>query len=359
VKAARVVAIAGASLAVAGLVVECINLLRFKKLQPSRGSPRSIVACLAVRDEARTIVRCIDSLLAQPEIEAVAVCDDRSCDATPQILERLRSRNPRVWVATLPAGSCGLKRGALTAAAARASSCDIPYLLFTDADVVFEQGAAGALLKCARTLHANAVSAWPRVRVQSVADVLFAPLVPELLLQALPMWRTGDPRCTAGNGQAFLVERRAYLDCGGHDGTGVVEDVALARRLRFAGFRVALASAADVAVADGYGSPRAALDGLGRSLYGGGGVAACVAYAFWQGALACAIFGMRTSPWPGAVALSAMVAARALQAQRMREPMACVVLAFASHAVAAAGAFRAALLGRSGRLTWRGRTLVV
>jgi hypothetical protein len=359
VKATRVVAIAGASLAVVGLIVECINLRRFVKLRPSRGSPRSIVACLAVRDEARTVVRCIDSLLTQPEIEAVAVCDDFSSDATPQILERLRARNPRVWIATLPSGSSGSKRAALIAAAARASSCDIPYLLFTDADVVFERGAAGALLNCARTFRANAVSAWPRVRLRSIADVLFAPLVSELLLQALPMWRTGDPRCTAGNGQAFLVERRAYLDCGGHDGTGVVEDVALARRLRFAGFRVTLASAADVAVADGYGSTRAALDGLGRSLYGGGGVAACAAYAFWQGALACAIFGIRTAPLPGAVALSAIVAARALQAHCMREPMACVVLALASHAVAAAGAFRAAFLGPSGRLTWRGRTLVV
>ncbi|HEY3674362.1 MAG TPA: glycosyltransferase family 2 protein [Candidatus Tumulicola sp.] len=358
-KIARALTIAAAALAVAGLAVQCVNLRRFSKLRPARGRPRSIVACLAVRDEAPTVVRCIEALLAQPEVEAVAVCDDRSIDGTLQILERLQSENPRVWIATLPAGSGGSKRAALSAAAARAGDCDIPYLLFTDADVVFEDGAAGALQQCARTFHANAVSAWPRVRVRGLSDVLFAPLVPELLLQVLPMWRPDDPRCTAGNGQAFLVERRAYFDCGGHDGAAVVEDVELARRLRSAGFRVALASAADVAVVDGYGSARGALDGLGRSLYGAGGAIACVAYALWQCAPACAIFGLRKSPMPAAVALSAVVAARALQARHMREPLACVVLAFVSHAVAALGAIRAAFLGASGRLTWRGRTLVV
>jgi hypothetical protein len=359
VNALRTIVMAGAALAVGGLLVECVNLRRFAKLRPSRGRPRSIVACLAVRDESGTIVRCIEALLAQPEIEAVSVCDDRSSDATPQILERLSSENPRVWIATLPSEIAGSKRAALSAAAALASSCDIPYLLFTDADVVFDHGAAGALLQFARSCDAHAVSAWPRVRVRGLADILFAPLVPELLLQALPMWRDRDPRCTAGNGQIFLVERRAYLDCAGHVGTGVVEDVALARRLRATGFRVVLASAADVAVVDGYGSTQAALDGLGRSLYGGGGIAACVAYAVWHAALACALVGIRTSPVSGAVALSAMVVARALQARRMREPAGGVAFVLASHVIAAGGALRAALLGRSGRLRWRGRTLAV
>jgi hypothetical protein len=357
-KLMRAVTVAGAAVAVAGLAIECLNLRRFRTLRPASGTARSIVACLAVRNEERTVADCIRALLAQPEIEAVAVCDDRSDDATPQIIERSFGSNPRVWVAQMPSGE-GSKRDALRAAAARACACDIPYLLFTDADVTFDYGAAGALLECAREHSAQAVSAWPRVRVRGFADVLFGPLVVELLLQALPMWRTSDPRCAAGNGQAFLVERCAYLECGGHDGIGLVEDVALARRLRCAGFRVELGSAAAVATVDGYGSTRAAMDGLGRSLYAAGGVRACVAYALWHAALASTLLGFRIASRPALVAAIAMVAARALQAVRGREPFVSIALVHVSHAFAAFGAGRAAVLGALGRLTWRGRRIAV
>ncbi len=345
----------GAIVAVAGLTVECVNLRFFPALRPVRGRDRSIVACLAVRDEARTVTACIDGLLAQPEIEAVAVCDDRSRDATQIVLERLANENPRVWLARLPSGTGGSKSAALSAAAQRANHCDIPFLLFTDADVTFESGAAGALLARARECDADAVSAWPRVRARTVADSLLAPLVPELLLQALPMWRWRDPRCTAATGQALLVNRHAYVDCGGHAGIGtVVEDVALARRLRMRGHRVALASGAHVLAVNGYGSMRAGWDGLGRSLFGAG-AGVCATYAAWHALLAIAPLFGRRARLPATVALIAVVTARALQAARVRESPLSVALAPVSHAVAAIGAIRALVLGRRGSLRWRGR----
>ncbi len=303
-----------AVVAIAGLIVECVNLRFFPPLRPARGRDRSIVACLAVRDEARTVKACIDGLLAQPEIEAVAVCDDRSRDATQIVLERLAAANPRVWLARLPPGAGGSKSAALLAAARRANRCDVPFLLFTDADVTFEPGAAGALLQRARECDADAVSAWPRVRTHTVADSLLAPLVPELLLQALPMWRRRDSRCTAATGQALLVDQRAYAECGGHAGIDtIVEDVALARRLRMHGYRVALASGAQVLAVDGYGSMRAGWDGLGRSLFGGG-AGVCATYAAWHALLATPPAFARHARLPAAIALTAMVAARGLQA---------------------------------------------
>lgn len=346
-----------AIVALAGLIVECVNLRYFPSLRPARGRDRSIVACLAVRDEARTVKACIDGLLAQPEIEAVAVCDDGSRDATRSVLERLADANPRVWIARLPAGAGGSKSEALVAAARRANRCDVPFLLFTDADVTFEPGAAGALLHRARECDADAVSAWPRVRTRTVADSLLAPLVPELLLQALPMWWRSDPRCTAATGQALLVDQRAYADCGGHAGIGtIVEDVALARRLRMHGYRVALASGAQVLSVDGYGSMPAGWDGLGRSLFGAG-AGVCATYAAWHALLAMAPGLTRRARLPAAIALTAIVVARGVQATRMRESPLSVALAPVSHAVAAIGAIRALVLGRSGALRWRGRTV--
>jgi Glycosyltransferase like family 2 len=344
-----------AIVAVTGLIVECVNLRFFPPLRPARGRDRSIVACLAVRDEAQTVKACIDGLLAQPEIEAVAICDDRSRDATQIVLERIADVNPRVWLARLPSGDGGSKSAAIWAAARRANRCDIPFFLFTDADVTFEAGAAGALLQRARECGADAVSAWPRVRARTVADSLLAPLVPELLLQALPMWRARDPRCTAATGQALLVDRRAYTESGGHAGIDtIVEDVALARRLRTHGYRVALASGAQVLAVDGYGSMRAGWDGLGRSLFGAG-AGVCATYAVWHALLAIAPAFARRATLPAAIAAGAVVAARALQAARMEESRLSVALAPVSHAVAAAGAIRALVLGRRGALRWRGR----
>jgi Glycosyltransferase like family 2 len=346
---------ASAVVAVAGLAVQCANLRFFPVLRPARGRDRSIVACLAVRDEARTVKACIDRLLSQPEIEAVAVCDDRSRDATQIVLERLADGNPRVWLAHLPSHSRGSKSEALAAAAQRAIHCDIPYLLFTDADVDFETGAAGALLQRALECNADAVSAWPRVRTRTVADSLLAPLVPELLLQALPMWRSRDPRCTAATGQALLIDRRAYAECGGHTGIHtIVEDVALARRLRMHGYCVVLAAGANVLAVDGYGSMHAGWDGLGRSLFGGG-AGVCAAFAGWHALLAIAPALARRAGLPAVVASTAIIAARAVQAARMRESPLSVALAPLSHAVAAIGAVRALVLGRRGALHWRGR----
>jgi hypothetical protein len=186
---------------------------------------------------------------------------------------------------------------------------------------------------------------------------LFAPLVPELLLQALPMWRERDLRCAAGNGQAFLVAREAYVACGGHERTGIVEDVGLARRLRATGFRVVLASGANVCGVDGYGSVSGAMNGLGRSLYAGGGVAACVAYALWHLLVASAPFAAKAAPLPSTIAIAASTSSRALQRTRLREPAMSLALAPLSHAIAAGGALRAAILGKTGRLSWRGRRL--
>ncbi len=85
----------------------------------------------------------------------------------------------------------------------------------------------------------------------------FSPLVPLFLLQALPLRAArcnADARLCAGNGQLFLVDRRAYDRAGGHPAGALVEDVALARALKRSGARIALASAGAIASVAGYGS---------------------------------------------------------------------------------------------------------
>src|SRR5438270_6291163 len=93
------------------------------------------------RDEGATIARAVGSLLEQdyPEMEIVVV-DDRSSDATGEILRKLAEKDRRLLVLrvdNLPAGWLG-KNHALRLGAARASG---ERLRFTDAGVVVAPGA--------------------------------------------------------------------------------------------------------------------------------------------------------------------------------------------------------------------------
>lgn len=345
------------SIAAAGIAVELRNLRRFPLLAPERSrAAREIVACVAMRDEAANARNCIASLLAQPEICAVVVCDDGSGDGTREILASIARCDPRVRLVCAQTDS---KASALAEAARHAREIPHRYLLFTDADVRLGNGAAAALLAYRERERAEAVTAWPRVRAKTPADALLAPMVTLLLLQALPIWRArSDSRCVAGNGQLFLIERAAYDACGGHAAIReCVEDVALAHALARSGAGIAFASAASIAQVAGYGSLQANLAGLGRSLYAGAGVAGCAAFALWQIAAFsvpfAALFGRA---WlAGSVGAACAIGARVLLALRMREPLAAAFAPPLSAVPAAIGAAIAGVRGASGAMRWRGR----
>ncbi len=312
-----------------------------------------------MRDEAANVHGWLESIARQPETGAIVACDDGSCDETQSYLREAAARDARVGVLAMPDGAGGSKAAALARAARCPPAQDYRYLLFTDADVRLETGAVAALLAQLRRSGAHALTAWPRVAPAGAGDRLFAPLLTLTLLQWLPMWRAGDPRCTAGNGQLFLVEAEAYRRCGGHAVIDdVVEDVALARNLTRCGYTVAFASAADVARVAGYGSPRAAVAGLGRSLYAGGGIPACGLFACWQiVAFVLPYALLAVVPLPAAIAIAAGLAARLSLAARMRHTPASVALTPISAALAAIAAVAIALAGACGALTWRGRTV--
>lgn len=341
--------------------MQLVNLRFYPKLRPRSLPERSIVACVAMRDEESNVRACVGGLLAQPEIGAVLVCDDGSRDRTAALLEELAARDERVLVLPLPNWEGGSKAVALAIAGTYAASLPYGYLLFTDADVRLEAGAAGAMLARLRETKAQALTAWPRVRCARLGDVLLAPLVTLLLLQVLPMWRSreGDPRFVAGNGQLFLVESRAYRRCGGHVAIDTaLEDVALARKLARCGYTVAFASAASIAAVYGYGSLRGAIAGLGRSLYAGSGIAGCAAFALWQAAaFALPYLLLPFTPLIAACAVAAGLVARVTLALRMDESAASVALAPAAATIAAVAAVASAFAGARGRLTWRGRTI--
>lgn len=352
-----------AVVASAGLLMEAINLVDFRRIAP-QATEGDVVACVAMRNEARNAEACIVSLLAQSQIRAIVVCDDGSADETGAILRRIAEREQRVTVVSSDGGldtTSKPKARALALAVQKARGMAPAHFFFTDADVRMERGAIGALLLFGRERAAEVVSAWPRQRVRTLWDALFAPIVVLFLLQALPMRATRgtDRRFAAANGQLLLVERNAYERSGGHAATqGYVEDVELARLLRKSGARIALASAADIASVETYGSLRENVRGWGRSLYFGSGAGGCVIFGLWQ---LCAFVLPWTffvvSPPAFAIGVCASIAARALASRQMGSTPLQIIQTPLGGLFAAFAAFSARADGARNRFSWRDRPL--
>jgi glycosyltransferase involved in cell wall biosynthesis len=200
---------------------------------------------LAARDEAESIRRAVSSLLAQdyPSLEVVAV-DDRSRDATGAILDELAAAHPAltvVHVDALPDGWLG-KTNALARGAAASTG---ELLLFTDADVLFGDGALRRAVAWAVRDGAGHAVALPHFVAPGLLERSFVSLFGLFLLAHLETNALGRARSAAhiGLGAFNLVRRDAYRAIGGHTRLRmeVADDVKLGLILRRSGVRQRLA----------------------------------------------------------------------------------------------------------------------
>jgi chlorobactene glucosyltransferase len=215
---------------------------------PAAPLPRSTLVSVVIpaRNEAANIERCLRSVFCQdhPSLEVVVV-DDNSTDATPAILARLAAQEPRLTVvagAPLPPGWTG-KNFALSQAAALVRG---DWLLFLDADTWLEPSAVRAAVAHAAARRLGLLSLIPRQELGSFWERVIQPFVMLVIALLLPLRAIEDPRrpqIAYANGQFLLVRRAAYEKVGGHAALrdAVVEDSALARAVKAAGYTVQLA----------------------------------------------------------------------------------------------------------------------
>jgi glycosyltransferase involved in cell wall biosynthesis len=330
----------------------------------SADAPRVSIV-VAARNEARGIEPAIRSLLAldYPDLEIVAV-DDRSSDGTGEILDRIRAEFAGlqvVHVDDLPAGWLG-KNHALFRGASGASGA---FILFTDADVVYERTAlARAIARC-ESAGLDHLTLIPRLLTRSafVAMGMINGFVGLLALER--PWRASETgRTNLGVGAFNLVRTSAYRAAGGHEAIRmeVLDDVELGRLMAARGRRQELMLAQELLEIEMYRSAREMIGGLQKNVF------TFLEYSAPLLLAATAVtFSFAVWPWIGlfatngpAFALNALAAAIATGthlhlAGRFGYPRSCVawlpLMGFVSIALMWQIAIRTWI---TGGITWRG-----
>ncbi|MEU4567215.1 glycosyltransferase family 2 protein [Micromonospora sp. NPDC023956] len=283
---AVLVLLAGLAALTGHTLVNVTRWLRRPADRPGRvGEPVAVL--LPVRDEAARVTPCLRALLAQrdvPELRIV-VLDDGSTDGTAEVVRAVVDGDPRVTLltgVTPPPGWLG-KPHACHQLAQRADPA-ATALVFVDADVVLAPGAVAAAVAELRAARVTLLSPYPRILVATVGDRLVQPLLQWLWLTFLPlraMERSARPSLAAAGGQFLVVDRAGYTAAGGHAAVRdrVLEDIELARAVKRAGGRIALADGSRLADCRMYDTWPQLRDGYTKSLwasFGHPGAAAAV-----------------------------------------------------------------------------------
>ncbi len=230
----------------------------------------SVTAVVPARNEEAVIAACITSLASQPEIAEILVVNDQSTDGTASVVRSLVENIPNLRLLEsggLPDGWVG-KNHALWVGVQEAKSA---WLLFTDADAEHERNSASRALQIAQQHDAALVSFSPEQVTETWYEKALIPYIYLRLAKRFSYERVNDPNsaAAAANGQFLLMRRDVYDAIGGHSSVAgeVLEDVALAMRVKAAGHRIWFGSGKGIVRVRMYRSFQAMWQGWKKNLY--------------------------------------------------------------------------------------------
>ncbi len=233
-------------------------------------SEATVSAIIPARNEEAVIAACIESLVRQQEISGIVVVDDQSSDGTAGVVRSLMSKYPRLRLLQtdrLPDGWVG-KNHALWTGVQQAKG---DWLLFTDADAEHESNSAARALQIAEEHGAALVSFSPEQVTENWYEKALTPYIYLRLARFFSYDKVNDPKSSvaAANGQFLMIRREVYDAIGGHAGVAgeVLEDVAIAMRVKAAGHRIWFGSGKGIVRVRMYRSFDAMWQGWKKNLY--------------------------------------------------------------------------------------------
>jgi glycosyl transferase family 2 len=327
----------------------------------------SLTVIIPARDEEHSIVPALRSLATQdyPGLKIIVV-DDRSTDQTASVLLHLSREFSNITIETirkLPAGWLG-KTHALWRGARRAG--EVGWLLFTDADVVYEPASLRRAVRFAAaqgidllTLYPGLVLGgfWERAVIASFGLLSFVAYAP---------WRVNNPKSGAyfATGAFNLVHREAYERAGGHRRLAleVIDDARLCWLMKRAGARVRVIIGRGAIRVRWQVGVRGIVEGLTKNFFAGFNYSLAKVVAGSAGILLFSVVpfvGMIRLPHVSGCLSAASVAALFALYQLSSRGTGVGFLFAATHPVAALVmiyiAFRSAFATlRGGGVTWRG-----
>jgi glycosyltransferase involved in cell wall biosynthesis len=217
------------------------KMRRLKDVEVLSGSAPAVTVIIPACNEADTIGPALNSILAleYPDLEIIVV-NDRSTDGTGQVLQDLQKRFPQLRIlniSELPPGWLG-KNHALHVAAARSGG---DFLLFTDADVVFEKTSLARAMHHMLTERLDHMSlVFENTACGGLLNALIMDAGGGLLLLYRPwLARETKSRRYMGVGAFNLVKKSVYQRIGGHQRIAMhpIDDIMLGKLIKHRGFR--------------------------------------------------------------------------------------------------------------------------
>ena len=209
------------------------------------GKNPEVSVIIPARNEQASLGACLESLVAQSGVDfEIIVVNDHSTDRTGEIAASFPSVRV-IEAGPLPQGWTG-KNNAVACGAREARG---DWLLFTDADTVHLPGSLAEALAEAKKHNAEMLSYSPEQSAVSFWEMAILPVVFAELARQYPPTKVSDPASpiAAANGQFILIRRETYDAIGGHAAVAsdILEDVALARRVKADGRKIHFRYAAD------------------------------------------------------------------------------------------------------------------
>ena len=235
------------------------------------GSQPEVSIIIPALNEAETIQAALTSVLALDyENLQIIVVNDRSTDRTGEILADMQGQDPRlqvIHIKALPSGWLG-KTHALMQGSKQATG---DYLLFTDADVVFEKSTLKRAMHHVLNHRLDHLSMLFEVRVK---NGLLAAMMMEFggaLLFRFKPWKARNPKSKRymGVGAFNLVSTQAYHQIGTHKVIAMapIDDIMLGKCIKEGGLRQDCLAGYGYVAVEWYRSVPAMIKGLQKNIF--------------------------------------------------------------------------------------------